>query len=258
MNPREIFSAGIATISGFTNKLFATSVAIKAISRTTTGPSGQQTRSHHLSLTAARPVSPVTANMWLDEDHGASQTKRAAWLLSIQQMAGAASSLGHSKSTLIKPELDRQLANWNSWKINLGPIQTTVKDAPPNPQADGLGYNPRCLSRDISTQASNETRDEMVVDLIKNYPDILSFQNKMQNFTQGVMGVHNGGHYTIGGDSGMDMYASPRLGTIDNTRQVLTKPQVQLASRPSLLLPPRHDRSRLVDMAEPRFEKPAE
>ncbi|KAI4674983.1 uncharacterized protein J4E88_007886 [Alternaria novae-zelandiae] len=98
---------------------------------------------------------------------------------------------------------------FKDWKINLGPIQTTVKDAPPNPQADGLGYNPRCLSRDISTQASNETRDEMVVDLIKNYPDILSFQNKMQNFTQGVMGVHNGGHYTIGGDSGMDMFNSP-------------------------------------------------
>ncbi|KAI4949001.1 hypothetical protein J4E91_005463 [Alternaria rosae] len=98
---------------------------------------------------------------------------------------------------------------FKDWKINLGPIQTTVKDAPPNPQADGLGYNPRCLSRDINTQASNETRDEMVVDLIKNYPDILSFQNKMQNFTLGVMGVHNGGHYTIGGDSGMDMFNSP-------------------------------------------------
>jgi tyrosinase len=83
-----------------------------------------------------------------------------------------------------------------------------VKGVKPNPQADGLGYNPRCLSRDMNTQASNETRDELVVDLIKNYPDILSFQNKMQNFTLGVMGVHNGGHYTIGGDSGMDMYAA--------------------------------------------------
>ncbi|KAL1792690.1 hypothetical protein ACET3X_009197 [Alternaria dauci] len=60
----------------------------------------------------------------------------------------------------------------------------------------------------------------MVVDLITNYPDILSFQNKMQNFTMGVMGVHNGGHYTIGGDSGMD---------------------VQLASRSILLLPSRHE-----------------
>jgi tyrosinase len=99
-------------------------------------------------------------------------------------------------------------ANQNSWKLNLGPIQTTVKGVKANPQADGLGYNPRCLSRGMNTQASNETRDELVVDLIKNYPDILSFQNKMQNFTLGVMGVHNGGHYTIGGDSGMDMYAA--------------------------------------------------
>jgi tyrosinase len=96
-------------------------------------------------------------------------------------------------------------ANPSSWKINLGPIQTTAKGVPPNPQADGLGYNPRCLSRDINTQASKETTDDKVVDLLTNYPDILSFQNKMQNFTLGVMGVHNGGHYTIGGDSGMDM-----------------------------------------------------
>ncbi|KAG9185177.1 tyrosinase [Alternaria panax] len=49
----------------------------------------------------------------------------------------------------------------------------------------------------------------MVVDLITNYPDILSFQNKMQNFTQGVMGVHNAGHYIIRGDSGMDIFNSP-------------------------------------------------
>jgi tyrosinase len=90
----------------------------------------------------------------------------------------------------------------------------------------------------------------MVVDLITNYPDILSFQNKMQNFTLGVMGVHNAGHYTIGGDSGMDMYVTlrfnhpvPRLDLPFFVRieHILTTWQVQLASRSILLLPPRHD-----------------
>jgi tyrosinase len=107
--------------------------------------------------------------------------------------------------------LEQPCTDQSSWKINLGPIQTSAKGVPQNPQADGLGYNPRCLSRDINTQASAETADEKVVDLIKNYPDILSFQNKMQNFTLGVMGVHNGGHYTIGGDSGMDMFVYPGI-----------------------------------------------
>jgi tyrosinase len=120
----------------------------------------------------------------------------------------AVSSLVRSKSESFSIFFLKQpCADPSSWKINLGPIQTTAKGVPANPQADGLGYNPRCLSRDINTQASNETTDDKVVDLIKNYPDILGFQNKMQNFTLGVMGVHNGGHYTIGGDSGMDMYA---------------------------------------------------
>jgi hypothetical protein len=115
-----------------------------------------------------------------------------------------------------------------------------VKGAPPNPHADGLGYNPRCLSRDINTQGSNETTDDKVVDLITNYPDILSFQNKMQNFTLGVMGVHNGGHYTIGGDPGMDMFVFLMSIKLHGNVYCL-RSKIQLASGPSILLPPCHD-----------------
>jgi hypothetical protein len=184
------------------------SVDTKATCHTTTGQNGLEIRFHRLFLTAVTRASQATANMFLDGDLGVCPAKRAAWSPFIRQTEEAASSRDLSKSVFTKSRAKQPSAKQNSWKLNLGPIQTRVKGVKPNPQADGLGYNPRCLSRDINIQASNETRDELVVDLIKNYPDILSFQNKMQNFTLGVMGVHNGGHYTIGGDSGMDMYAA--------------------------------------------------
>lgn len=91
----------------------------------------------------------------------------------------------------------------------MGPIQTRSENVPRNPQSDGLGYNPRCIKRDISKQAANDTKDEDVSALIRNSHDILAFQNNMQNPLPGVMGVHSGGHYTIGGDAGGDFYNSP-------------------------------------------------
>lgn len=65
---------------------------------------------------------------------------------------------------------------------------------PKNPQPNGLGYNPRCLSRDISLQAANATTDAEVVRLLKNYTDIATFQREYQGaFAEGRMGVHTGG-----------------------------------------------------------------
>ncbi|KAF9698144.1 hypothetical protein EKO04_003883 [Ascochyta lentis] len=96
-----------------------------------------------------------------------------------------------------------------NWKVNMGPLQNHLAGVKPNPQANGLGYNPRCLSRDISKQAASETTDEKVAFLIKNSTDIKSFQDLLQNFVPGSVGIHSGGHYTIGGDAGSDLYNSP-------------------------------------------------
>jgi tyrosinase len=57
----------------------------------------------------------------------------------------------------------------------------------------GLGYNPRCLKRDISAWTSRQwTNDEMVVKLL-NSPDMKTFWYDMQGgdpaFTE-FMGVH--------------------------------------------------------------------
>jgi tyrosinase len=80
---------------------------------------------------------------------------------------------------------------------------------PPNPSPDGLGYNPRCIKRDISIQSSLETADSLVASLIANTPNISSFQDTLQNPSPGHLGIHLGGHNTIGGDAGSDFYNSP-------------------------------------------------
>ncbi|KAH4123334.1 hypothetical protein HBI56_040600 [Parastagonospora nodorum] len=99
------------------------------------------------------------------------------------------------------------LANWT---MSLGPIQSTFEGVKPNPQADGLGYNPRCLSRDVSKDAAYGSRDEEIMALITGNNNILDFQNRMQgDFANKYIGVHTAGHYTIGGDAGSDFFNSP-------------------------------------------------
>ncbi|KIX07706.1 uncharacterized protein Z518_02360 [Rhinocladiella mackenziei CBS 650.93] len=102
---------------------------------------------------------------------------------------------------------------FKDYVVNLGPVSPTL-DIPgiinySNP--DPLAYNPRCLRRDISSWvSSNWTKDSDSYDLISNYDDIESFQDRMQgDFPNGYYGVHTGGHFTTGGDPGGDLFASP-------------------------------------------------
>ena len=98
--------------------------------------------------------------------------------------------------------------------VTLGGSNATAviyPDVPPNPQSNGLGYNPRCLRRDISAISAASTTDDLTAALIRESPDIATFQTTMQylNYTSQKLGVHTGGHYIIGGDPGGDFYASP-------------------------------------------------
>lgn len=101
------------------------------------------------------------------------------------------------------------LTTYESWVVNLGPCKTEVENIAPNPQADCLGYNPRCISRDLSPQAAYDTRDEAVASLITNFTTIFTFQPQMEQSFPGYLGVHSGGHYLIGGDAGSDFMNSP-------------------------------------------------
>jgi tyrosinase len=78
--------------------------------------------------------------------------------------------------------------------------------APRNPRADGFGYNPRCIKRDISNYLTQlyATTDKIAA-LITNSKTIATFQDVMQAAT----GVHGAGHFTVAGDPGSDFYTSP-------------------------------------------------
>jgi tyrosinase len=95
----------------------------------------------------------------------------------------------------------------------MNPLPSLLKipgGLPPNPQVDSLGYNPRCLRRDIKLQAANATTESEASNLIKKHNDIFSFQIAYQgDFAEGRMDVHTGSHYTIGGDAGSDFYNFP-------------------------------------------------
>jgi len=98
---------------------------------------------------------------------------------------------------------------FKDWKLNLGPVSTIWPNIPPNPQADGLGYNPRCLSRELSPQAAQNATDDDIVSLILSSRDIKTFQDVMQTVVPGDLGLHGAGHYMIAGDANGDLYNSP-------------------------------------------------
>jgi tyrosinase len=96
-----------------------------------------------------------------------------------------------------------QSGPFKDWQVNLGPVSPVLPGLPANPEFSGLGYNPRCLRRDISRAASSWTKDTGIVSLIRNSTDFLSFTTTMQgDFGNGFLGVHTGGHFTVGGDPG--------------------------------------------------------
>ncbi|KAI9760561.1 MAG: hypothetical protein M1835_000146 [Candelina submexicana] len=83
--------------------------------------------------------------------------------------------------------------------VNLGPIAY----APQGPNG-GLGYNPRCLARDLSPGFSNQTKPSDVVKVIGEPQDLYNFDDVFE----GLTGVHAGGHFQMGG-LGIDAFASP-------------------------------------------------
>jgi tyrosinase len=100
---------------------------------------------------------------------------------------------------------------FRNMSVNLGPVSPVLKNISVNPQPDGLGYNPRCLRRDISQYAAqNWVQDQNVTDLITQSPNISAFQTTLQgNFPVGFLGVHTGGHMFVAGDPGGDLFSSP-------------------------------------------------
>lgn len=88
---------------------------------------------------------------------------------------------------------------FKNYTVNLGPIAF----APQGPDG-GLGYNPRCLVRDLAPGFSNQTKPSDVAKVIGEPQDLYSFDVLFE----GLTGVHAGGHFQMGG-LGIDAFASP-------------------------------------------------
>ncbi|KAL8639011.1 MAG: hypothetical protein Q9228_003896 [Teloschistes exilis] len=87
-----------------------------------------------------------------------------------------------------------------NYTVNLGPANYEPRVGSGN----GLDYNPRCLSRDVSLVFANNTKPTDVVALIGSNPTLEAFSG----FFETRDGLHASGHFTIGGDPGNDGYVS--------------------------------------------------
>jgi tyrosinase len=78
---------------------------------------------------------------------------------------------------------------------------------------DPLADNFRCLKRDLNTYSlAKYSSFYNTTNLILNSPNVGIFQGLMQGdprYITGDLGVHGGGHFTIGGDPGSDPFISP-------------------------------------------------
>jgi tyrosinase len=98
--------------------------------------------------------------------------------------------------------------------IHLGPLMPTV-DAKfgikANPRADGYGDNPRCLRRDVSNFFTKDyLRPQDLLSHITGNQKIGTFQDSLQaNNANAMAALHVGGHFSIWGDPGGDVYVSP-------------------------------------------------
>lgn len=149
--------------------------------------------------------------------------------------------------------------------VNMGPVGQAFNPDPPipNPPGGQMGYNPRCLRRDISSWVSSQwTKDIDTYDLLTNHGDnIISFQDWMQgDFANGNLGVHAGGHYTLNGDPSGDFYVSPgdpafwlHHAQIDRVWWMWqnTKPEERtkaIGGGMSLIAPPGGEQGKLTDL----------
>ncbi|KAH9871792.1 hypothetical protein J1614_006049 [Plenodomus biglobosus] len=96
-------------------------------------------------------------------------------------------------------------------KVNLGPVSLGLTNGTTASNGDGLSYNPRCLKRDLTDYVNKRWANASgIASLILQNHDIESFQMTMQGVPgSGNIGVHGGGHYSMGGDPGRDLFTSP-------------------------------------------------
>lgn len=100
---------------------------------------------------------------------------------------------------------------FKDYTVNLGPAALVLPGGNVSAVANPLNYNPRCLKRDLTSAILQRFNNyTAIANLILQNNDIWDFEMTMQGVPgSGSIGVHGGGHYSMGGDPGRDVYVSP-------------------------------------------------
>lgn len=88
----------------------------------------------------------------------------------------------------------------DTFTIHLGPLGTDPKGP-----LEGYGYNPRCLTRDLSPEFSANCRPTNVSALVGDCEDIACFNRVLDTSPKGI---HGAGHFVMG-PVAMDVFSSP-------------------------------------------------
>lgn len=102
---------------------------------------------------------------------------------------------------------------FRDYSLNMGPAALSVPgsaESVSNPNGS-LAYNPRCLKRDLTDWITqNFNNASAVLSNIVNPANVDEFQTQMQGAPLlGQLGIHGGGHYSMGGDPARDLFVSP-------------------------------------------------
>ncbi|KKY30786.1 putative fad binding domain-containing protein [Diaporthe ampelina] len=96
--------------------------------------------------------------------------------------------------------------------VHLGPVAPGMAGLKVNPSPDGsLGYNPRCLSRDLSSYTTSTwfTSENLLNITVGDASGSVElFQNELQGrFSDQFLGMHASGHMAVGGEAS-DLFSS--------------------------------------------------
>ncbi|KAJ5105463.1 hypothetical protein NUU61_002810 [Penicillium alfredii] len=100
---------------------------------------------------------------------------------------------------------------FKDYKVNMGPAALSLPGGNVSTSKNPLAYNPRCLKRSLTTELLQRYANyTSTVRLITENDNVWNFEMAMQGIPgSGSIGVHGGGHYSMGGDPGRDVYTSP-------------------------------------------------
>jgi len=95
--------------------------------------------------------------------------------------------------------------------VNLGPVLLPLINGTILFKGEGFAHNPRCLKGDLTNAINRQYANASAISsTIIAHDNIANFQLTMQSVPGSEnIGVHGGGHYSLGGDPGHDFYISP-------------------------------------------------